>query len=119
MGREDCATPSVEHEAKTCLSDESGSALVNESRFERILDSADDAMWMVPAIALREKSEKQERDDEPTEVPSKEHLECHHCECETEHRFHMHETLPGEIWSGQPIWECQVCGACHYGPEMQ
>lgn len=106
-------------EARACLYDETGDALRDESRLDTMLENADDPMWLVPGIALRESSEDSDQDRQPSSLPTRVQLECHHCGSETGHRFNTYETLPDDTWSGQPIWECQECGACRYGPEPQ
>lgn len=80
------------------------------------LENADDPLWLVPGIALKDSGEDRDRNDQSPGIPTREPLECHHCGDETEHRFHTYESLPTDTWSGQPIWACQECGACRYGP---
>jgi len=103
-------------ETKTCLYDKQGEPLQTESRLDTRLENADDKMWLVPGIALRESKEASNRDDQLPGTPTKEQLGCYHCDNETDHRFDSHEALPDDTWSGQAIWECRACGACRYGP---
>jgi len=103
--------------AKACLYDESGDALRTESYLDTMLKKADDPMWLVPGIALQESSGDSDQDEQPSNLPTRVQLECHHCDSETGHRFNTYESLPDDTWSGQPIWECRECGACRYGPE--
>lgn len=84
-----------------------------------MLENADDPLWLVPGLALKESSEASDRDDQSPSIPTRNQLECHHCGDETDHWFDTHESLPDDTWSGQPIWECRECGACRYGPEPQ
>ena len=105
--------------AKAYLYDERGEPLPTESCLDTMLEKANDPMWLVPGIALRESSEDSDQDRRPSSLPTRVQLECHHCGSETGHRFNTYESLPDDTWSGQPIWECQECGACRYGPEPQ
>jgi hypothetical protein len=119
MGWLDVSAPASEHEDSPCLYDERGRALLAASRLETLRENAEEPLWLVPAIALRESSEGTERADQSPDIPTRELLECHQCGSETEHQFQTHETLPDDTWSGQPIWECQDCGACRYGPDPE
>ncbi|WP_433630039.1 hypothetical protein [Halomicrococcus sp. NG-SE-24] len=116
MGGQGGATLAGAYEAKARLYDESGDALSAESCLDTMLENADDPLWLVPGIDLKESSEDRDRGDQSPGIPTREQLECHHCGGETDHRFHTHESLPDDTWSGQPIWECRECGACRYGP---
>jgi len=107
------------HEPQACLYDERGDALRAESRLDEILETADTPMWLVPGIVLRESSEANDRDEQSPSIPTEAQLGCQHCDDETGHRFNTYESVPADTWSGQPIWECQECGACRYGPEPQ
>ena len=111
-----CSTFAGAQEARACLYDESVEAFRAESRLNTMLENADDPMWLVPGIALRESSEISDRDEQSPSIPTRDQLECGHCDAETGHRFNPYESLPDDIWPGQPIWEC---GAWRYGPEPQ
>ena len=116
MNDQEHSTFAGAQEAKAYLYDETGDALLDESRLDTMLENADDPMWLVPGIALRESSEDSDQDRRPSSLPTRVQLECHHCGSETGHRFNTYESLPDDTWSGQPIWECQVCGTGRYGP---
>jgi hypothetical protein len=116
MGWSDASASARKHEDSPCLYDERGTAILAASHLETLLENADDPMWLVPAIALREPNEDRPRADEASVIPTRKALECHHCGGDTDHRFDTHESLPDETWSGQPIWGCQECGASRYGP---
>ena len=74
-------------------------------------------MWLVPAIALQQSIEETMADSQQRERPNRRHLKCRECDRDTRHRFLDFETVPDDEWSGQPMWECQVCGMPRYGPE--
>ncbi|SEA27380.1 hypothetical protein SAMN04488065_2569 [Haloplanus vescus] len=95
--------------------DERGQGIRDESSLEHTLDDSDQ-LWIVPAIAVERVPRETESTSTGAEIPTVTALECHHCTKETEHRFRTRESLPDETWTGQPIWECQVCGTGRYGP---
>jgi len=95
--------------------DERGQGIRDESALEHTLDDSDQ-LWIVPAIAVETVPHETESTSTGAEIPTVTALECQHCTRETEHRFRTRESLPDETWTGQPIWECQVCGTGRYGP---
>jgi hypothetical protein len=95
--------------------DERGQGIRDESSLEHTLDDSDQ-LWIVPAIAVEIVPHETESTSTGAEIPTVTALECQHCTRETEHRFRTRESLPDETWTGQPIWECQVCGTGRYGP---
>lgn len=109
--------PSSSGEAHaTYLYDEGGHGVRDGARLTALLGSAENDVWLVPAIALQRAV-----DDEPSEirqpsVPSKTRLECRTCGRKTEHQFQEFESLPDETWSGQPMWECKACQSPRHGP---
>jgi len=103
-------------EHATFLYDESGCRIQNKDHLEALLEDADD-VWLVPAIALQQSIEETRTDSHQRERPNRRHLECRECDRDTWHRFLDFETVPDDEWSGQPIWECQVCSTPRYGPE--
>jgi hypothetical protein len=117
MNGQEHSTFAGAQDAKACLYDQRGEALRTESHLDTMLETADDPMWLVPGIALQESSGESDQDAQPSNIPTRVQLECHHCDSETGHRFTTYESLPDDTWSGQPIWECRECGACRYGPE--
>ncbi|WP_128478938.1 biosurfactant protein 1 [Halorussus pelagicus] len=103
-------------EHTTFLYDESGRGVHGENRLMTLLEDADD-VWLVPAIALQQFIEETTTDSHQRRRPNRRHLECRECERDTRHRFLDFETVPDDEWSGQPMWECQVCSTPRYGPE--
>ncbi|WP_313696078.1 hypothetical protein [Halorarum halobium] len=95
--------------------DERGQGIRDKSSLGHILNGGDQ-LWIVPAIAVETVPQKTKSTSTGTEIPTVTALECQHCTSETEHRFSTRESLPDETWTGQPIWECQVCGTGRYGP---
>ena len=103
----------------TRLYDQRGNGIRDESRLEAVLGDTDDAVWLVPAIALTESPAEAAADRQVSSVPTTQKLDCQTCGRATDHRFTTHESVPDEAWTGQPIWECQVCGAARYGPSLE
>jgi len=95
--------------------DERGQGIRDESSLEHTLDDGDQ-LWIVPAVAVETVPRETESTSTGADIPTVTALECQHCTRETEHRFRTRESLPDETWTGQPIWECQVCGTGRYGP---
>ena len=95
--------------------DERGQGIREESALEHSLDGSNQ-LWIVPAIAIEVVPSETGSTSARAEIPTVTVLECQHCTNETEHRFSTHESLPDESWTGQPIWECQVCGTGRYRP---
>ena len=108
-----------QEQSPTWLYDQRGNGIRNASRLTEVLDDADDAAWLVPAIALTESTGEAAADRQVSSVPTAQELDCQNCERVTDHRFKTHESVPDEVWTGQPIWECQVCGAARYGPSLE
>jgi len=52
-------------------------------------------------------------------VPTSQDLDCQACGRATDHQFKIHESVPAAAWTGQPIWECRVCGSARYGPSLE
>ncbi|RLM62609.1 hypothetical protein [Halorubrum sp. Atlit-26R] len=108
-----------QEQAPTRLYDQRGDGIRDASRLDGVLDDADDAVWLVPAMALTESRGEAAADRQVSSVPTTQELECQTCERATDHRFKSHESVPDEAWTGQPIWECQVCGSARYGPSLE
>jgi ribosomal protein S14 len=89
------------------------------SRLSEVLDDADDAVWLVPAMALTESADEVEAGHQVSSVPTTQQLDCRNCGRATGHRFKTYESVPDETWAGQPIWECRVCGSARYGPSLE
>ncbi|ESP86841.1 hypothetical protein K933_17197 [Candidatus Halobonum tyrrellensis G22] len=104
----------------TFLYDEMGQAVENDERLTALLEDARDDLWLVPALALQ-RAESGDEDDESQRHhgPKRASLTCHECDRERAHQFQSVEEIPDETWSGQPIWECRVCGANRYGPDPE
>jgi hypothetical protein len=108
----------VEHkqQAPTRLYDQRGNGIRDETRLREIVTETDDELWLVPAIALTATAGERDSDSRPSPVPTTAHLDCQDCGRATDHQFETHESIPDETWTGQPIWECNVCGTARYGP---
>ena len=106
-------------EHATFLYDETGSEVRTEARLASLREDADDDLWLVPAIALKESVDKTDTEQPRRERPNRTHLECRECDRETKHRFHEFEAVPDDEWTGQPMWSCQRCGTPRYGPEPE
>ena len=100
----------------TRLYDQRGNSICDESHLRAVLDDADDAVWLVPAMALTESTDWGAADRQVSSVPMRQELDCQNCEQVTDHRFRIHESVSDEAWTGQPIWECRMCGLARYGP---
>jgi hypothetical protein len=103
-------------EHATFLYDESGRGVHDEHRLVSLLEDADD-VWLVSAIALQQSVEETTIDSHQRGRPNRRHLECRGCDRDTRHRFLDFEAVSDDKWSGQPMWECQICGMPRYGPE--
>ncbi|WP_167599502.1 biosurfactant protein 1 [Halorussus marinus] len=106
-------------EHATFLYDETGSGVRDEERLVTLREDADDDVWLVPAIALQRSVTDVSTGSPRYASPNRDHLECRECNRETEHRFNELEAVPDDEWTGQPMWECQVCGTPRYGPEPE
>lgn len=95
---------------------EAGNAITETKQLRGLLETPDDR-WLVPAMALQDSVHNGHEESHRPSVPTKHRLECWDCERETEHRFEEFESLPSEDCSGQPVWECRVCGNPRYGPQ--
>ncbi|WP_248898315.1 hypothetical protein [Haloplanus halobius] len=108
-----------QEQAPTRLYDQRGDGIRDTSRLTEVLDDTDDAVWLVPAIALQQSGAENSTGHSRHERPNRTHLECQECGRETEHRFREFETVPDDEWTGQPMWGCQRCGTPRYGPEPE
>jgi len=108
-----------QEQAQTRLYDQRGDGIHDVSRLDAVLDDADDAVWLVPAIALTESTGEAGADRQASSVPTTQELDCQTCGRATDHRFKTNESVPDEAWTGQPIWECRVCGSARYGPNLE
>ena len=108
-----------QEQAPTQLYDQRGDGIRDASRLTEVLDDADDAVWLVPAMALTESTGEAAADRQVSSVPTTQQLDCQACGRATDHRFKTHELVPDEAWTGQPIWECRVCGSARYGPSLE
>ncbi|AUV84604.1 hypothetical protein C2R22_24005 (plasmid) [Salinigranum rubrum] len=108
-----------QEQASTRLYDQRGNGIHDASRLTEVLDDADDAVWVVPAMALTESTGESATDRQVSSVPTTQELDCQSCGRATDHRFKTHESIPDEAWTGQPIWECRVCGSARYGPSLK
>jgi len=108
-----------QEQAPTRLYDQRGDGIRDASRLTEILDDADDTVWLVPAIALTESAGEAVAESQVSSVSTSQELDCQNCGWATDHRFKTHESVPDEAWTGQPIWECRVCGSVRYGPSLE
>ncbi|WP_276274210.1 hypothetical protein [Haloarcula litorea] len=108
--------PERQEQATTRLYDQRGDGIRDASRLDAVLDDAVDAVWLVPAIALTESAGEAGADRQASSVPTSQELDCETCGRGTDHRFKTRESVPDAAWTGQPIWECRVCGSGRYGP---
>ncbi|MFC4452001.1 hypothetical protein [Halorussus aquaticus] len=108
-----------QEQAPTRLYDQRGDGIRDASRLDTVLDDADDAVWLVPAMALTESTGEAAADRQVSSVPTAQELDCQNCGRATDHRFKTRESVPDEAWTGQPIWECRVCGSARYGPSLE
>ncbi len=108
-----------QEQAPTRLYDQHGDGIRDASRLDAVLDDADDAVWLVPAMALTESTDEVAADRQVSSVPTTQELDCQDCGWATDHQFKTHESVPDEAWTGQPIWECRVCGSARYGPSLE
>ncbi|WP_117595657.1 biosurfactant protein 1 [Haloprofundus halophilus] len=102
----------------TFLYDEGGRNVREGDRLTVLLESAENDVWLVPAIALQHSVDDHSENRQPS-APSKARLECRECGRMTKHQFQEFESLPDDEWSGQPMWECQVCQSPRHGPSPQ
>ena len=103
----------------TRLYDQRGNGIRDASRLTEDLDDADGAVWLVPAMALSESAGEAAAERQVSPVPTTQELDCQNCGRVTDHRFKTHESVPDKAWTGQPIWECRVCGSARYGPSLE
>jgi len=108
-----------QEQAPTRLYDQRGDGIRDASRLDAVLNGADDAVWLVPAMALTESTGEAAVDRQVSSVPTTQELDCQNCGRATDHRFKTHESVPVEAWTGHPIWECRVCGSARYGPSLE
>nr|WP_240452055.1 hypothetical protein [Halostella salina] len=108
-----------QEQAPTRLYDQRGDGIRDASRLDAVLADADDAVRLVPAIALTESAGEAGADRQESSIPTTQELDCQTCGRATDHQFKTHESVPDEAWTGQPIWECRVCGSARYGPSLE
>jgi len=68
MNGQGCSTFAGAQEDRAYLYDETGGALRTESGLDTMLEKADDPMWLVPGIALRESSGVNDQDEQPSHI---------------------------------------------------
>jgi len=112
-------TSERQEQAPTRLYDQRGDGIRDASRLDMVIDDADDGVWLVPAMALTESTGEPAADRQVSSGPTTQELDCQNCGRATNHRFETHESVPDEAWTGQPIWECWVCGSARYGPSLE
>ncbi|WP_436348120.1 hypothetical protein [Natronorubrum sp. FCH18a] len=103
----------------TFLYNEGGHDICVEGWLTALLESAENDVWLVPAIALQRSVDDDHSENRQPSAPSKMRLECRKCDRNTVHQFQEFESIPDEEWSGQPMWYCQVCETPRYGPNLK
>ncbi|WP_368410965.1 hypothetical protein [Halomarina pelagica] len=100
----------------TFLYDEGGQGIRDGGRLTGLLECAETDVWLVPAIALQRSVDDNHSENRQPNVPSKTRLDCRSCDRTTVHQFQEFESVPAENWTGQSMWECQVCQSPRHGP---
>ncbi|WP_276249142.1 hypothetical protein [Haladaptatus sp. YSMS36] len=103
----------------TYLYDEEGHSIRDRDRLTCLLESAENDAWLVPAIALQRSVDDAQSGNGQPSVPSKTRLDCRSCGRTNVHQFQEFESVPAENWTGQPMWECQVCQSPRHGPDPE
>ena len=103
----------------TFLYEEGGRGVREEDRLTALLESAENDVWLVPAIALQCAVDDEHSENRQPSVPPKTRLECRKCDRKTVHQFQEFESVPDDEWSGQPMWNCQVCQSPRHGPDPE
>ncbi|WP_254547385.1 hypothetical protein [Halomarina pelagica] len=101
----------------TFLYDEGGQGIRDKDRLTGLLECAENGVWLVPAIALQRSVDDVQSENRQPSVPSKTRLDCRSCDRTTVHQFQEFESVPAANWTGQPMWECQVCQLPRHGPD--
>ncbi|MEE6209459.1 hypothetical protein U3A55_04690 [Salarchaeum sp. III] len=65
-----------QEQAPTRLYDQRGNGIRDASRLDRVLDDADDAVWLVPAMALTESTGEAAADRQVSSVPTTQEFDC-------------------------------------------
>jgi len=109
-----------QEQAPRRLYDQHGDGIRDASRLNAVLDDADDAVWLVPAMALTESAREDKTNSQVSLVPTSQDPIVKPVDGRpTDHQFKIHESVPAAAWTGQPIWECRVCGSARYGPSLE
>lgn len=103
----------------TYLYDEEGHSIRDRDPLTGFLESAENDIWLVPAIALQRSVDDVQPGNRQPNAPLKTRLECRSCDRTTVHQFQEFESVPAENWTGQPMWECQVCQSPRHGPAFE
>ncbi len=112
-------TTGDQQQAPTRLYDPHGNGIRDQVRLKEIVDDADDEMWLIPVIALTAIAGERNSESRSSLIPTTTRLDCQDCGRMTNHQFEAWESIPDEQWTGQPVWECQVCGTTRYGPAAE
>ena len=86
-------TSERQEQAPTRLYDQRGDSIRNASRLDTVLDDADDAVWLVPAMVLTESTGEAAADRQMSAVPTTQELDCQNYGRATDHRFKTHESV--------------------------
>jgi hypothetical protein len=88
-------------QAPTRLYDQRGDGIRDASRLDAVLDDADDAVWLVPAMALTESTGEAAADRQVSSVPTTQELECQPCGRATDHRFKLGDKADSSPYRGR------------------
>ena len=100
----------------TYLYDWTGAGVSDVESLSERRQSTERPLWLVPALGFRPVQQTEGARRSRVSTPRQRSLDCRECDRETEHHFQTTETVPASEWSGQPIWECRVCGSARHGP---
>jgi len=78
-----------QEQAPTRLYDQRGDGIRDASRLDAVLDDADDAVWLVPVIALTESPTEAVADRQVSSASLTQELDCQTCGRATDHRFKL------------------------------
>jgi len=108
-----------QEQAPRRLYDQHGDGIRDASRSTRSSTTPTMRCGLVPAMALTESAREDKTNSQVSLVPTSQDLDCQACGRATDHQFKIHESVPAAAWTGQPIWECRVCGSARYGPSLE
>jgi len=86
------ASERQEQAPRRLYDDQHGDGIRDASRLNAVLDDADDAVWLVPAMALTESAREDKTNSQVSLVPTSQDLDCQACGRATDHQFKIHES---------------------------